>query len=215
MIITHRPFLFSSFQFLFPTFQSTFTLFDFLLLIEPAMARGGGYSKGRGGGPKITAGDAAQTERGMEPDVDVDLGPTPLFPVSIPPTEQPFSHVVRLLYQLQCLRFFVSSMDHLQQNLKRSQSFTPDQPKPLSKVELDQVDHFLTFRRRIHDGPVYAIIGDTSQLERYGTFEARQFNPFHGLPTYSDIYAKKKRTLPQLNTISYGISLANFKVEEH
>jgi hypothetical protein len=90
-------------------------------------------------------------------------------------------------------------------NLMRLQKVDIQQPQPLSKKEQDQVNHFLDLRRQIHDGPTYAIIGNTSQIERYATFDAAQVDPFEGLPTYSNKYKKKKRTLPQLNTRSYGM----------
>ena len=98
-------------------------------------------------------------------------------------------------------------MELWQQNLRRSQKVTVQQPKPLSNTEQNQVNHFLALRRRIHDSPIYAVIGNTSQIERYASFRAAQIDPFEGLPTYSSIYKKKKRTVPQLDTRSYGMQI--------
>ena len=95
-------------------------------------------------------------------------------------------------------------MDYEQESLRRPQKVQIPKPKPLSSLEKSQVNHQLAFRGRIHDGPLYAVIGKTSDVEQYATFEAAQFDPFEGVPTYSNIYKKKQRTLPQLNTRTYG-----------
>lgn len=96
-------------------------------------------------------------------------------------------------------------MDPPIQDLMPLQKMDVKQPPPLSKKEQDQVNHFLAFRKEIHDGPTYAIIGNTSQIERYATFDAAQVDPFEGLPTYSNKYKKKQRTLPDLGGRSYGM----------
>ena len=77
-------------------------------------------------------------------------------------------------------------------------------PKPLSKDEKARVAHFRAFRRSIHDGPLYTVRDDSARVTKPKMSAAAQFDPFEGMPTYSQKYMKRRRKLPKLNTRSYG-----------
>ena len=83
-------------------------------------------------------------------------------------------------------------------------------PKPLTKDERIQVARFRSLRERIHEGPLYTILGDTARVGKIGeksrTVAAggTQFDPFEGMPTYSQRYTRKKRKIPKLDTRPYG-----------
>ncbi|MCJ1437007.1 hypothetical protein MMC27_006390 [Xylographa pallens] len=79
-------------------------------------------------------------------------------------------------------------------------------PKPLTKDERLQVARFRSLRDRIHEGPLYTVLGDNvriSKTEGRANTAAAQFDPFEGMPTYSQRYARKRRKIPKLDTRPY------------
>ena len=77
-------------------------------------------------------------------------------------------------------------------------------PKPLSKDEKAQVAHFRAFRRSFHDGPLYTVRDDNARVGKPRVPAAAQFDPFEGMPTYSQKYMKRRRKLPKLDARTYG-----------
>ena len=80
-------------------------------------------------------------------------------------------------------------------------------PKPLSKDERIQIARLRTLRDRIHEGPLYTVLGNDARVAKNGdkgSSAAAQFDPFEGMPTYSQRYTRKKRKLPKLDTRPYG-----------
>ncbi|KAI9771796.1 MAG: hypothetical protein M1840_001566 [Geoglossum simile] len=77
----------------------------------------------------------------------------------------------------------------------------PPVPTSLTRSERLQVSLYRHLRDRIHEGPLYTVLGDS---HRVGTQGARGADPFEGVPTYSMRYMKKKRKLPRLDTRPYG-----------
>ncbi|KAL8663710.1 MAG: hypothetical protein Q9202_003656 [Teloschistes flavicans] len=77
-------------------------------------------------------------------------------------------------------------------------------PQPLTKAEKAQVASFLSLRARIHEGPFYTILDPNSRIEKSARIPAAaSFDPFEGMPTYSQRYVKKRRRLPKLNARPY------------
>lgn len=84
------------------------------------------------------------------------------------------------------------------------QEYKPLPPKPLTKDERAQVARFRSLRDRIHEGPLYTVLGDNARVGKTTTPAAAQFDPFEGMPTYSQKYTKRRRKLPKLDTRPYG-----------
>jgi len=90
-------------------------------------------------------------------------------------------------------------------DVKPSEMFPPIQPpiaEPPSADEKRVVHHYRTLRARIHDGPLYSVIGDNVRVSKSGRKSplAAHFDPFEGQPTYTQRYKRKKNTLPNLST---------------
>ncbi|EED12992.1 conserved hypothetical protein [Talaromyces stipitatus ATCC 10500] len=80
-------------------------------------------------------------------------------------------------------------------------TFPPyDTPKaePLSKRERAEVDQYRALRDHFQNGPYYAAVNAASTSAKQGTKERAQFDPFHGMPSYSARYQKRKRTVPKI-----------------
>lgn len=75
------------------------------------------------------------------------------------------------------------------------------------------MSHYRTLRARIHDGPFYAILDSNARISKSGKRSPQQahYDPFEGMPTYSQRYMKKKNTLPRLSTRPF---VRNFFPEE-
>ncbi len=77
------------------------------------------------------------------------------------------------------------------------------------------VQHFLSVRDRIHEGPFYTILSDgmPNGLKRKANepapTEASLFNPFTGNQTYSAKYLKVRRRVPKLDARPYGEDFLN------
>jgi len=79
-------------------------------------------------------------------------------------------------------------------------------PRPLTKDERSQVARFRALRDRIHDGPLYTVLGDSARVSKSsnrGSSAAAHFNAFEGMTKYSDIYSIKRRKIPNLDTRPY------------
>jgi len=68
--------------------------------------------------------------------------------------------------------------------------------RALTYFERAQVEHFGALRRRIHDGPLYAVLGENARVGKSRKREAATFNPFEGMPTYTQKYKTAVRELP-------------------
>ena len=117
-----------------------------------------------------------------DPELDLDKPkPTPLFPVySAPPS-------------------FIAKFP-----LTLSQSVKIPESDPLTEKEKSQVAHFRQLRESIKNGPLYTVLGENVRVGKSRTSAAAAFNPFEGMPKYSQRYTKKKRMIPKLDTRPYG-----------
>lgn len=84
------------------------------------------------------------------------------------------------------------------------QEYHPTLPKPLSKDEKIQIARFRSLRANIHEGPLYTVIGDNVRVGKPTASSAAVFDPFEGMPTYSQKYTKRRRRIPKLDTRPYG-----------
>ncbi|MCJ1469494.1 hypothetical protein MMC07_008127 [Pseudocyphellaria aurata] len=81
--------------------------------------------------------------------------------------------------------------------------YHPVPPTPLSKNEKIQIARFRTLRSNIHEGPLYTVIGDNIRVGKHTVPSGASFDPFEGMPTYSQKYTKRRRRLPKLDTRPY------------
>ena len=80
-------------------------------------------------------------------------------------------------------------------------------PKPLTQTEKAQVAAYRELKERIHKGPLYAVLRDDVRVNKQRGFRPSApivTDPFDGVETYSQRYREQKRTLPKLDTRSYG-----------
>lgn len=90
------------------------------------------------------------------------------------------------------------------QRLTCIKEYHPAPPKPLSKDEKIQIAHFRALRMQIHEGPLYTVLGDHVRVGKPTASSAATFDPFEGMPTYSQKYTKRRRRIPKLDTRPYG-----------
>lgn len=87
--------------------------------------------------------------------------------------------------------------------------------KPLSKEEKSQVAKYRALRNRIHEGPLYTVLGENVRVKKqtgYGTSSRMVTDPFEGVETWSQRYTRRKRRLPQLNDMQFGNRPCNLSV---
>ncbi|KAI9808477.1 MAG: hypothetical protein M1827_007230 [Pycnora praestabilis] len=156
------------------------------------MSRGGrgGFRGGRGGGFGKIAG--ADVPWAYDPDLKLDTRPSALFPVSASAVNSKSTQRV-IIYSIRKGHQW-AELDHPLQ---------PPVPKPLTKSERQQVTHYRALRARVHEGPLYTVLGDNVRIGKQGAPVAAQVDPFEGMPTYTMKYKKKKRKVPKLDTRPY------------
>lgn len=151
------------------------------------MSRGGrgGGGAGRGGRGGFRDGKLGGRDLPWEhdPEVKPDYTPSELFPVSLSLPSEIW------------LRW--NPPDALQ-------PVDQIKPTPLSDKERLQISWFRTFRKRVHDGPLYTVLGNRYRVGKGGAPAAATVDPFEAMPTYTQKYKKKTRTLPRLDTRPYG-----------
>ncbi|KAI9747241.1 MAG: hypothetical protein M1835_002172, partial [Candelina submexicana] len=148
--------------------------------------RGGRGRGGRGGG--VLRGATWE----MDDEVKPDSTPSAIFP-ALSPARDAAGNVIK------------SSMDHnLDHPLNLSQESRLNPQKALSKVERQQIAHYRHLRARVHEGPLYAVLGENVRVGKTQALSAAaQRDPFESMPRYSDKYKKKTRRIPRLDTRPY------------
>ncbi|PWY70272.1 III, C31 subunit of DNA-directed RNA polymerase [Aspergillus heteromorphus CBS 117.55] len=76
--------------------------------------------------------------------------------------------------------------------------YTVPRGRPLTAQEQLQVDLYRSLRERIHDGPYYSILDGATSAAKKDSAARANFDPFHGMQSYSGKYQKKKRALPRI-----------------
>lgn len=84
------------------------------------------------------------------------------------------------------------------------QFYEPPKAEPLQRREQAEVDRYRALRDRFQNGPYYAVVNAASTSAKKGTKERAQFDPFHGMPSYSARYQKRKRTVPKIAGRDYS-----------
>ncbi|KAH7046067.1 DNA-directed RNA polymerase III, subunit Rpc31 [Macrophomina phaseolina] len=91
---------------------------------------------------------------------------------------------------------------------KPSELFPPNPPPiapPPRRDEKLAVARYRALRERIHEGPLYTVLGDQSRVSKSRTSatSAVVLDPFEGMPTYGQKYKKQRRKIPRLDTRPY------------
>ncbi|KAB2576554.1 hypothetical protein DBV05_g4820 [Lasiodiplodia theobromae] len=91
---------------------------------------------------------------------------------------------------------------------KPSELFPPNPPPiapPPRRDEKIAVARYRALRERIHEGPLYTVLGDHSRVSKRGAVasSAVVVDPFEGMPTYGQKYKKQRRKIPRLDTRPY------------
>lgn len=73
----------------------------------------------------------------------------------------------------------------------------------MSQAEKIQVSRFRSLLNDIHEGPLYTVLGDNFRVVKPTASSAATFDPFEGMPTYSQKYTKRRRRIPKLDTRPY------------
>lgn len=77
----------------------------------------------------------------------------------------------------------------------------------LNAREQRQVDRYRQLREQFHEGPYYSVLDAASSSAKKGSAARANYDPFHGMPSYSGRYQKKKRTIPRLQGRPYSESI--------
>jgi DNA-directed RNA polymerase III subunit RPC7 len=111
------------------------------------------------------------------------------------------------------------------------QDYDPPAANPLENREKKQVHYYRSLRNKFRDGPYYTILGPTipsaaalsnhnnttwtsvatkreeaeRRREKLQMAARASFNPFKGMPKYSNKFHKKQRRLPDLKDRKYGM----------
>ncbi|KAL0265308.1 DNA-directed RNA polymerase III subunit C31 [Diplodia seriata] len=89
--------------------------------------------------------------------------------------------------------------------LTRFQPNPPPIAPPPRREEKIAVARYRALRERIHEGPLYTVLGDHSRVTKRGAVasSAVVIDPFEGMPTYGQKYKKQRRKIPRLDTRPY------------
>lgn len=88
-------------------------------------------------------------------------------------------------------------------NFPYPQKYTVPFARKLSPAEQTRVDYYRELRESFHEGPYYSVLDAPSSSAKKGSAARANFDAFHGMPTYSGRYQKKRRTLPKITGRSY------------
>ncbi|KAF2084817.1 hypothetical protein K490DRAFT_75608 [Saccharata proteae CBS 121410] len=94
----------------------------------------------------------------------------------------------------------------LEIDTKPSELFPP-KPPPIApaprRAERTAVGHYRALRERIHEGPLYTVLGTNVRVGKQRSSAKIVADPFEGMPTYTQKYKKQRRTIPRLDTRPY------------
>ncbi|KAL6718645.1 DNA-directed RNA polymerase III subunit C31 [Lecanora helva] len=74
--------------------------------------------------------------------------------------------------------------------------YHPKKPAPLTEDEKRTIKNYKTLREKIHDGPHFTVLPENVRTAKPGQkpdTAAAAFDPFDGMPKYSDRYQRKKK----------------------
>ncbi|KAJ5689079.1 hypothetical protein N7462_003471 [Penicillium macrosclerotiorum] len=73
--------------------------------------------------------------------------------------------------------------------------------RSLSLREKAEVNHYRHLREQNNEGPYYSVLDSSASSAKKGSAARVNFDPFHGMPSYSGRYQKKRRTIPKIANI--------------
>ena len=76
--------------------------------------------------------------------------------------------------------------------------------RPLDDREQNQVDRYRSLREQFHEGPDYSVLDVAASAARKDSAARAHFDPFYGMPSYSDRYQRKKRMVPKIQGRYFG-----------
>ncbi|KAJ5099828.1 hypothetical protein N7532_006829 [Penicillium argentinense] len=86
----------------------------------------------------------------------------------------------------------------LSKRKKLRQAYVVPLRRKLTQTEQNHTDWYRSLRERYQDGPYYAVLDSSSTSAKKGSAARVNFDPFHGMPSYSRRYQKKRRTIPKI-----------------
>lgn len=131
----------------------------------------------------------AEFSWGTEPGGVPDTAPTPLYPVRSLHFFL-FAGARFLMYDAAC---------NMQTHTHYLQAYVVPLARKVNPEEQSEVDHYRHLRERFHDGPYYSVLDASSSSAKKGSAARINFDPFHGMPSWSGRYQKKRRTLPKID----------------
>ena len=87
----------------------------------------------------------------------------------------------------------------MQTHASYSKAYVVPLARKISTREQSEVDYYRHLRERFHDGPYYSVLDASSSTAKKGSAARANFDPFHGMPSWSGRYQKKRRTLPKID----------------
>ncbi|KAK3063756.1 hypothetical protein LTS18_012995 [Coniosporium uncinatum] len=101
---------------------------------------------------------------------------------------------------------------HYEPTLNYPQMPRPPRPPKFRPSELAAVARFRSLRDRVRNGPLYTVLDENAKVHKKrksapatAIAKTSSFDPFTGMPTYTDRYVRKPRKLPNLHTRPYAL----------
>lgn len=97
----------------------------------------------------------------------------------------------------------------MQTHLVRPQAYVVPLARKIAPKEQSEVDYYRRLRERFHEGPYYSVLDASASTAKKGSAARPNFDPFHGMPSYSSRYQKKLRTIPRIDPVRHEYSMTN------
>lgn len=88
----------------------------------------------------------------------------------------------------------------MQNRTKPPKAYVVPLARKITPKEQIGVDYYRRLREKHHEGPYYSVIDSSASSAKKGSAARVNFDPFHGMPSYSARYQKKHRTLPRIDS---------------
>ncbi|KAJ5182689.1 III C31 subunit of DNA-directed RNA polymerase [Penicillium capsulatum] len=97
----------------------------------------------------------------------------------------------------------------MQTHTRRPQAYVVPLARKITPKEQTAVDYYRSLRERHHEGPYYSVIDSSASSAKKGSSARVNFDPFHGMPSYSARYQKKRRTIPRIDSSNHEYRASN------
>lgn len=95
---------------------------------------------------------------------------------------------------------FSATLPAMQNRTKPPKAYVVPLARKITPKEQIGVDYYRRLREKHHEGPYYSVIDSSASSAKKGSAARVNFDPFHGMPSYSARYQKKHRTLPRIDS---------------